>query len=159
MLVHGSQSHEVLMKALLLSQAQLTERALELLALPDDGRMKMLLDLGCGSGLSGEALTEQGHCWVVSGVHFSGVQFINFAISFIVQMGHIWSLALLQGMDISEAMLDVAREREVEGDLCLHDLGDGLPLRTGTFDGAISISAVQWLCNAVSRTPLHLSGA
>lgn len=45
-------------------------------------------------------------------------------------------------------MLEVAVEREVEGDLCLHDLGHGLPLRTGTFDGAISISAVQWLCNA-----------
>lgn len=56
----------------------------------------------------------------------------------------------MQGLDISEDMLDVAREREVEGDLCLHDLGHGLPLRPGSFDGAISISAVQWLCNAVS---------
>ena len=46
-------------------QAQLTERALELLALPDDGHSKLLLDLGCGSGLSGAALTEQGHMWVV----------------------------------------------------------------------------------------------
>ena len=46
-------------------------------------------------------------------------------------------------------MLDVAQERGVEGDVCLHDLGQGLPLRPGTFDGAISISAVQWLCNAV----------
>lgn len=46
-------------------------------------------------------------------------------------------------------MLDVAEERESEGDLCLHDLGTGLPFRNGTFDGAISISAVQWLCNAV----------
>lgn len=46
-------------------------------------------------------------------------------------------------------MLDVAAEREVEGDLCLHDLGHGLPIRPGTVDGAISISAVQWLCNAV----------
>ncbi len=46
-------------------QAQLTERALELLALPDDGRAKLLLDLGCGSGLSGAALTDQGHTWVV----------------------------------------------------------------------------------------------
>lgn len=55
-----------------------------------------------------------------------------------------------QGMDISPAMLDVALEREVEGDLCLQDLGQGLPVRPGTFDGAISISAVQWLCNAVS---------
>jgi len=56
-------------------------------------------------------------------------------------------------MDISQAMLDVAVEREVEGDLCLHDLGTGLPLRSGTFDGAISISAVQWLCNAVHISP------
>ena len=46
-------------------------------------------------------------------------------------------------------MLDVAVEREVAGDLCLHDLGHGLPVRPGTADGAISISAVQWLCNAV----------
>ena len=56
-------------------------------------------------------------------------------------------------MDISEAMLDVALDREVEGDLCVGDLGQGLPFRTGTFDGAISISAVQWLCNAVCALP------
>ena len=54
-------------------------------------------------------------------------------------------------MDISESMLGVALKREVEGDLCVQDLGQGLPLRAGTFDGAISISAVQWLCNADSR--------
>lgn len=47
-------------------QTALTERALELLALPEDGTPKLLLDLGCGSGLSGEALTENGHIWVVS---------------------------------------------------------------------------------------------
>ncbi len=63
-----------------------------------------------------------------------------------------------QGMDISEAMLDVALDREVEGDLCVGDLGQGLPFRTGTFDGAISISAVQWLCNAV-RAPSPASRA
>eukprot|EP00798_Chlamydomonas_sp_ICE-L_P010802 gene10802-16951_t len=27
-------------------------------------------------------------------------------------------------------------------------MGHGMPLRSGIFDGAISISAVQWLCNA-----------
>ena len=48
-------------------------------------------------------------------------------------------------------MLDVAVEREAEGDLCLHDIGQGLPLRAGKFDGAISISAIQWLCNAVGH--------
>jgi 18S rRNA (guanine1575-N7)-methyltransferase len=43
---------------------------------------------------------------------------------------------------------DVALEREVEGDLLLGDLGQGLPFRAGAFDGAVSISALQWLCNA-----------
>ena len=45
-------------------------------------------------------------------------------------------------------MLEVAVEREVEGDLLLGDMGQGLPFRAGTFDGAISVSAIQWLCNA-----------
>lgn len=40
--------------------------------------------------------------------------------------------------------LGVAKEREVEGDLLLGDLGQGLPFRAGVFDGAISISALQW---------------
>jgi cyclopropane fatty-acyl-phospholipid synthase-like methyltransferase len=58
--------------------------------------------------------------------------------------GHEWF-----GTDISADMLNVARdEREVEGDLCHSDMGQGLPLRQALFDGAISISAVQWLCNA-----------
>lgn len=52
------------------------------------------------------------------------------------------------GFDISPAMLEVAADREAEGDLCLHDMGHGMPIRPGTFDGAISISALQWLCNA-----------
>jgi len=96
-------------------QAEMSERALELLALPED-QPSYLLDLGCGSGLSGECCEEMGHIWV--------------------------------GLDISQAMLDVARERELEGDLACSDLGDGLPFRAGAFDGAISISALQWLCNA-----------
>lgn len=42
-------------------QEKLTLRALELLALDDDdGVPKMILDVGCGSGLSGQVLTEEG---------------------------------------------------------------------------------------------------
>jgi len=44
-------------------------------------------------------------------------------------------------------MLCVANEREVEGDVILADAGQGLRFRPGTFDGVISISAIQWLCN------------
>ncbi|GAA5879370.1 hypothetical protein JCM16303_003179 [Sporobolomyces ruberrimus] len=105
-------------------QAEMTYRCLELLDLPaseeDDelARPSYLLDIGAGSGLSGEILTEEGHEWV--------------------------------GMDVSGGMLEVALEREVEGDLMLADIGQGIPFRPGSFDGAISVSVLQWLCNADS---------
>lgn len=94
-------------------QTTMAERALELILLPE--RPCLLLDVGCGSGISGEAITDAGHMWV--------------------------------GYDISKSMLGIAHEREVDGDLILCDAGQGLKFRPGTFDGAISISALQWLCN------------
>ncbi len=44
-------------------QSDMTHRALELLNLSPD-EPKLLLDIGCGSGLSGEILDEEGHYWV-----------------------------------------------------------------------------------------------
>ena len=35
-----------------------------------------------------------------------------------------------------------------KGDYLLSDIGQGVPFRPGSFDAAISISAIQWLCNA-----------
>ena len=96
-------------------QSNMSERALEMLDLPD-GIPSLLLDVGCGTGLSGEVLEEAGHHWV--------------------------------GVDISRDMLQAASEREVDGDLLHDDMGRGLPFRQGAFDGAISISAIQWLCYA-----------
>ncbi|KAI1208933.1 S-adenosyl-L-methionine-dependent methyltransferase [Annulohypoxylon truncatum] len=102
-------------------QASMTNRALELLDLSSPS---LILDVGCGSGLSGEILSstppDEGgpHVWI--------------------------------GMDVSASMLDVALQRDVEGDLLLADIGQGVPFRAGTFDAAISISAIQWLCNAES---------
>lgn len=46
----------------------------------------------------------------------------------------------------------MALEREVEGDLFLQDIGQGFGFRPGTFDGAISISVLQWLMNADDST-------
>lgn len=99
----------------------MTNRALELLALPSPS---LVLDIGCGSGLSGEILSS------VPSSHGGP---------------HIWV-----GMDISASMLDIALQRDVDGDLLLADIGQGVPFRAGAFDAAISISAVQWLCNADS---------
>lgn len=45
-------------------------------------------------------------------------------------------------------LLEIAKEREVEGDLLLSDIGNGVPFQPGTFDGAYSVSTLQWLCNA-----------
>lgn len=45
-------------------------------------------------------------------------------------------------------LVDVANERGVEGDLFLQDIGQGLGFKPGAFDGAISVSVLQWLCNA-----------
>ncbi len=99
----------------------MTHRALELLSLTSPS---LILDIGCGSGLSGEILSNVDP-----------------------QDGgpHVWV-----GMDISASMLDVALQREVDGDLMLADIGQGVPFRAGSFDAAISISAIQWLCNAES---------
>ncbi|THG95856.1 hypothetical protein EW026_g5868 [Hermanssonia centrifuga] len=85
-------------------QADMTYRALELLNLPPD-EPAFLLDIGCGSGLSGEILDEEGYNWI--------------------------------GVDVAPSMLEVALEREVEGDLFLQDIGQGFGFRPGSFDGAI----------------------
>ncbi|KAJ9677903.1 hypothetical protein PVL29_022715 [Vitis rotundifolia] len=42
-------------------QAKLSERALELLALPDNGVPRLFLDIGCGPGLYGDTLSEKRH--------------------------------------------------------------------------------------------------
>ncbi|KAJ3201877.1 Williams Beuren syndrome chromosome region 22 protein [Entophlyctis luteolus] len=116
-------------------QYEMTQRAIELLALPDDEQC-LLLDIGCGSGLSG-----------VSVIRFSLPSETRSRCSkrqeCLDEAGHHWV-----GLDISPSMLAVAREREVEGDLFLQDLGQGLGFRAGSFDGAISVSVIQWLCNA-----------
>ncbi|KAI4291891.1 18S rRNA (guanine1575-N7)-methyltransferase [Pancytospora philotis] len=98
-------------------QREITLRAAELLEMPAETRA-VVLDLGCGSGLSGQALRECGHQWV--------------------------------GVDISPAMLQVAREQSPSLGLLCCDLGAPLPFRKEAFEYAVSISAVQWLFQSYS---------
>ena len=42
-------------------QTEIAQRALDMLALPE-GKSAYILDIGCGSGLSGNVLEENGHC-------------------------------------------------------------------------------------------------
>lgn len=115
------------------------ERAIELLLLPEDEPC-FLLDIGCGSGLSGSVLEDQGHIWV-------GIDISSAMLSECDEKNGILILAVT-GILAILTIPDVAKEREVEGDLILSDMGQGVPFRAGSFDGAVSISALQWLCNA-----------
>ena len=100
----------------------MTHRALELLALPED-ESAFVLDIGCGSGLSGELLEEDGHVWVGVDVAPSmlGTSYIR----------------RVRRRANNSCRVEVARVSEVEGDLFLHDIGQGFGFRPGTFDGAI----------------------
>jgi len=93
-------------------QKQLSQRALALLELPPN-QSCFLLDIGAGTGLSGQAITACGHQWI--------------------------------GFDISPQMLGVAVDKGCEGDMFAQDAGAPFSFRAGVFDGAISISAIQWL--------------
>jgi 18S rRNA (guanine1575-N7)-methyltransferase len=44
-------------------QAEIAERAIEMLAIPE-GSPAFILDIGCGSGLSGQVLEEAGYNWI-----------------------------------------------------------------------------------------------
>ncbi|TKA62115.1 hypothetical protein B0A49_08265 [Cryomyces minteri] len=102
-------------------QASMTHRALSLLSLPAPS---LILDIGCGSGLSGDILSS---------------------VSPADGGPHTWI-----GLDISASMLAQALDRDatIDGDLLLADMGQGVPFRAGSFDAAVSISAIQWLCQA-----------
>lgn len=52
------------------------------------------------------------------------------------------------GLDVSADMLAASRKPGKPCDQLCHDMGEGLPFRRRLYDGAISISAVQWLCVA-----------
>ena len=120
-------------------QREITERAIELLRL-DHNQPALILDIGCGSGLSGKVLEEKGHAWVGADV---SRDMLNVA---------------------KERMMDCQTTEEDDGDgdegpstgdLLHHDMGTGLPFRPATFDACISISALQWLCysNSAAQNP------
>ncbi|CRG92991.1 S-adenosylmethionine-dependent methyltransferase, putative [Plasmodium gallinaceum] len=96
-------------------QSKMTERALELLVLPDTPCL--LLDIGCGSGISGMTLNESDHFWI--------------------------------GIDISIHMIRAGLQNEAHlgGEMILSDMGKLMRFQSCIFDGVVSISALQWLCN------------
>lgn len=106
-------------------QPEITERALELLGAASPS---LILDLGCGSGLSGAVLARHGHAWI--------------GVDIAPEM-----LAIAQS-SCNDKNVGGSAGCSVEmraASLLLHDIGEPLPLREESVDYAISISAIQWL--------------
>ena len=178
-------------------QRQMTERALELLQLPPNEPC-LLLDVGCGTGVSSRVLHDHGHMWV-------GTDLVRDMLKVARQNDGAYDdsdeeneedddenedIEDVDDVDdagdddseyeeeedsFSEDDTDEQAEGEGEGghrakkkaalpfipfrkinrpfaaEVVVNDMGDGVPFRPGVFDGAVSISAVQWLCNVDKR--------
>jgi len=142
-------------------QRKLAERCLELLALPEGAKGAAILDVGSGSGLSGEAISAAGH-WHL-GFDISGAMLRQARAAHLRNVDQVTKdhrIDLSSGDDEEEEDEEdgessgddddapvTSAYSGLPGDLIEQDMGQGLPLRPGAFDGAISVSAVQWLCN------------
>ena len=96
-------------------QLSLGKRSLELLQLPLNVPA-YILDIGCGTGLSGVPLSRAGHIWVGTDI----------------------STSMLQ--------VAAQERGAKGTDVLISDMGHGSPFRDDMFDAAISVSAIQWLC-------------
>jgi 18S rRNA (guanine1575-N7)-methyltransferase len=129
-------------------QREITERAIELLRLDSD-TPALVLDIGCGSGLSGQVLEEKGHVWVGCDVSRDMLTVAKERMD--RQSEDVRKQR--DGMQDANESDDDDQEEVLEstGDLMHHDMGSGLPFRPATFDACISISALQWLCYSNSK--------
>ncbi len=181
-----------------LVQASMAARCLELLALDPALGPRLVLDVGCGSGLSGDVLARAGHAWV-------GLDVSQSMLDVARARGALGSRATLGGGagaaaraaagagagagagvrrpragdaideddgEDSEEEEDDDEEEEEEGegegedeegegadgalpssggDALRGDMGQGFGFRAGSFDGAVSVSALQWLCYSDRR--------
>jgi 18S rRNA (guanine1575-N7)-methyltransferase len=144
-------------------QREITLRAIELLLLPRDQK-SLVLDVGCGSGLSGRVLEQHGHVWVGCDVSRDMLQVAHERMEETFQMSDDDKKFEDDDSNMKEdddadsdddKSDDEDDDRPSTGDLMQHDMGTGLPFRPATFDACISISALQWLCysNSAAQNP------
>jgi len=133
-------------------QAEIANRCIELLNITDS-KKRFILDVGCGSGLSGAALERAGHEWVGCDVSRNMLQIASERERCVdadeMQSGEIGKSDVEMSDDGNLEDTPTKKQRQTHIDsaeLLQHDMGLGLPFREGSFDGVISVSALQWLC-------------
>jgi 18S rRNA (guanine1575-N7)-methyltransferase len=148
-------------------QREITVRAIELLRLNEfssqNNRPAFVLDIGCGSGLSGQVLQEYGHVWVGCDVSRDMLMVAKERMerqSQDVEKKRQKKNQMKDDDDGNDSSCSDDNEDDAEieastGDLLHHDMGTGLPFRPATFDACISVSALQWLCysNTAQQNP------
>lgn len=114
-------------------QGRITERCLDIIKNPKDA---VILDIGCGSGISTEKILDSGN--YVVGVDISQEM-----------------LALAQERVKNIFYSDTSASKTC--DFAKVDIGQGLPFRAASFDCAVSVSVLQWL--VVQDNSKHLLSA
>ncbi|OAG31187.1 18S rRNA (guanine1575-N7)-methyltransferase [Nematocida displodere] len=102
-------------------QGKITERCLSIINDPHDS---LILDIGCGSGISTEKILDNNN--YVIGVDISD-EMLRLAQARVGQITY--------DQDAASKFCDFAAV----------DIGEGLPFKSASFDYAISVSVLQWL--------------
>lgn len=141
-------------------QAQISKRAIELLNIPMNQKNKLILDIGCGTSFSGRSIEEAGHNWIGTDISRS---MLNIAVDRQKTRSEYYQYkenkknennVNMSNNDNDDDDNESSSSDEDEddytgfGDCIESDMGNGLGFRDNIFDGAISVSAVQWLCYA-----------
>ncbi|KAI5165874.1 18S rRNA (guanine1575-N7)-methyltransferase [Nematocida sp. ERTm5] len=102
-------------------QSKLTQKCLEILGNPTDS---LILDIGCGSGISTENILDNNNYTV--GIDIS-------------------TDMLVLAKQRVEGIMYAEQPASDYCDFAAVDIGEGLPFKSASFDYAISVSVLQWL--------------
>lgn len=112
-------------------QKRMTERCYELINKPGG----IILDIGCGTGHGIEVLKKA--------YEDPNIEPDKNDALFVV------------GLDISEHMLEICRNKNFGTELVQFDIGNFLPFQPASFNGVISVSCLQWLFYAYNKEKIE----
>ena len=134
---------------------------------------QVLLDLGCGSGMSGKVVSQHGHVWFGCDISpdmlalAQGTSSTDSKVPLFQQAAHtqqlnnstpsagtapdntsLGSRTGYNSINHKQSVRKVSNSRShCKGVVLQTDMAQGIPVKANSVDGAISISAVQWLCH------------
>ncbi|KAM0679204.1 hypothetical protein BDAP_000070 [Binucleata daphniae] len=158
-------------------QKEITRKSLSFLELNESG---LILDIGCGTGISGREIAKNGHMWIGCDI---SIDMLNELVETNDESSDVETNENYK-IDSNEEYNDVSEETNTETNRIKNnnrikntendntsyteeydaknkqklqtcgvlnlDIANGLPFRPGTFDGLISVSCLQWIFHGKS---------